>query len=81
MTPDACSPAEGCITCGDVAVVLTALEAGDVDVRCRDDRGRAEVVDVELVGPVVPGDRLLVHAGTALTHLPTARTATLEERR
>lgn len=78
---DDCGPTGGCITCGDVALPSTVLEAGDVDVRCRDDDGRVEIVSVELIGPVTPGDRLLVHAGTALRRLPTADTAPLEGHR
>src|ERR671916_784027 len=34
--------------------------------------GEKETVEVELVGPVAPGDALLVHAGTALQHLGAA---------
>jgi hydrogenase expression/formation protein HypC len=60
---------DGCITCGDVAVPLTVVEAGALDARCRDDEGREELVAVEFVGPVGAGDRLLVHAGVALERL------------
>jgi hydrogenase maturation factor len=31
--------------------------------------GAKETVETELVGPVAPGDELLVHAGTALQRL------------
>ena len=58
-----------CITCGDVAVLLTVIEVSGVDARCRDDDGRQETVAVELVGPVAPGDRLLVHAQVALQRI------------
>ena len=37
----------------------------------REDRGR-ETVETALVEPVAPGDRLLVHAGTALAQLERA---------
>jgi hydrogenase assembly chaperone HypC/HupF len=65
-----CDGDERCITCGDVAVEMTVL-------RVDDDRGLAlceaggekESVQIELVGPVAPGDELLVHAGTALQRL------------
>jgi hydrogenase expression/formation protein HypC len=67
--PDACSATEGCVTCGDVAVLLTVVELVGSDARCRDDDGRQETVAVELVGPVAPGDRLLVHAKVALQRL------------
>lgn len=73
-TPDlpgaVCSPADGCITCGDVAVVLTVVSVDAADAVCRDEDGRAETVAVELVGVVAPGDRVLVHAGVALELLP-----------
>jgi hydrogenase expression/formation protein HypC len=64
-----CSVDDGCITCGDVAVPLTVVEARGSDARCRDDRGREELVAVELVGAVQPGQRLLVHAGVAIERM------------
>ncbi len=60
---------DDCITCGDVAVPLTVVEVGDFDARCRDDEGNEELVAIELVGAVEPGDRLLVHAGVAIERL------------
>ena len=77
---DACTLDEGCITCGDVAVPVTVVavdmggEASGADARCRDDQGREELVATELVGPVGPGDRLLVHAGVAIERLEPAPT-------
>lgn len=65
----ACELTDGCVTCGDVAVPLTVLASRGVDARCRDAEGREEVVATELVGPVSPGDRLLVHAGVAIARL------------
>lgn len=67
---------DGCITCGDVAVPLTALAAGDTDVCCADDDGRQELVALELVGPARAGDRFLVHAGTAIARLPASGRST-----
>ena len=60
---------DGCITCGDVAVALTVVEADEFDALCRDDQGRHETVATELVGPVGAGDVLLVHAKVALEKL------------
>jgi hydrogenase maturation factor len=62
-----CDGDERCITCGDVAVEMTVLRVDDVRglALCEAD-GEKETVETELVGPVVPGDGLLVHAGTAL---------------
>lgn len=60
----------GCLTCGDVAVPLTVVSIDAVgDSRCVDDDGRAEVVATDLVGPVAPGDRVLVHAGVAIARI------------
>lgn len=58
-----------CITCGDVAVALAVVSVDGDTARCRDDDGRVETVAIELVGPVGPGDRVLVHAGVALVNL------------
>ena len=61
-----CSAEPGCITCGDVAVILTVASVEGSDARCRDEQGREELVATELVGEVRPGDRVLVHAGVAI---------------
>ena len=48
------------------------VELVDVDrglALCSDAAGRRESVEIALVGPVADGDRLLVHAGTAIAHL------------
>jgi hydrogenase expression/formation protein HypC len=68
-----CEVTEGCITCGDVAVPLTVVELAGPDARCRDDDGRQETVATELVGTVAVGDRLLVHAGVAISRLEEAQ--------
>ncbi|HVM26513.1 MAG TPA: HypC/HybG/HupF family hydrogenase formation chaperone [Mycobacteriales bacterium] len=69
MTGPACGTEPGCITCGDVALALTVLTVEGSDARCRADDGRTELVATELVGAVVPGDRVLVHAGVAIERL------------
>jgi hydrogenase maturation factor len=74
-----CSAEPGCITCGDVAVVLTVATVEGSDATCRDEQGREELVATELVGEVVPGDRLLVHAGVAIERV-TSPPADLERR-
>jgi hydrogenase maturation factor len=63
-----CVAAHGCITCGDEAVPMQVLE---VDCRrtlalCSDPQGARASVEIALVEPVLPGEILLVHAGTAL---------------
>jgi hypothetical protein len=65
MTPDA----DACITCGDVAVALEVVSVDGADAVCRAPDGGTEVVAVELVAPVFPGDRVLVHARVALEKL------------
>jgi hydrogenase assembly chaperone HypC/HupF len=66
-----CDYTTGCITCGDVAVPLTVmrLDAERGLALCADDEGKSETVEIDLVAPVAPGDRLLVHAGTAIAML------------
>lgn len=68
---------EGCITCGDVAVELEVLEIDHVRelALCADDRDRRETVEIALVAPVEPGDRLLVHAATAIAVADASRTS------
>ena len=70
-----CDDAAGCITCGDVAVPLrvTSLDRDRELAECENDSGQRELVEIALVAPVAPGDRLLVHAGTALARLDGAR--------
>ncbi|GAC1611955.1 MAG: hypothetical protein NVS3B26_30030 [Mycobacteriales bacterium] len=64
-----CSADPGCITCGDIAVVLTVQSTDGKDALCRDAEGRSEVVATELVGEVRPGSKVLVHAGVALERI------------
>ena len=66
-----CDHTTGCITCGDVALPLTVmrLDEGRGLALCADDDGQSETVETDLVAPVAVGDRLLVHAGTAIARL------------
>jgi hydrogenase expression/formation protein HypC len=64
-----CSVIDGCLTCGDVAVPVTVLEADAPDAMCQDEHGQQGLVGVELVAPVLPGERLLVHGGVAISRL------------
>jgi hypothetical protein len=62
----------GCVTCGDVATrmrVLVVKEAESLAL-CLDERERRLTVDTGIVGSVVPGDMLLVHAGAAIIREP-----------
>jgi hydrogenase assembly chaperone HypC/HupF len=66
-----CDYTTGCITCGDVAIPLNVLRVDEERglALCVDDDGKSETVEIDLVAPVAPGDRLLVHAGTAIARL------------
>jgi hydrogenase maturation factor len=59
---------DGCITCGDHAVELRVVSVDDGRglAVCADEHGASTEVDVLLVAPVRPGDKLLVHAGAAI---------------
>ncbi len=59
-----------CITCGDIAVEMTVLRVDEARelALCAAEDGAHETVEIALVHPVRPADRLLVHAGTALAH-------------
>ncbi len=70
---EACG-SQHCITCGDDGIPMTVMriDANRGLALCeREDRGR-ETVETALVEPVAAGDRLLVHAGTALARLERA---------
>ncbi|MEA2213650.1 MAG: hypothetical protein QOF83_3598 [Solirubrobacteraceae bacterium] len=61
---------EHCITCGDdgVPMVIVALDPERGLALCSDGADRS-TVETALVEPVRLGDRLLVHAGTAIAKL------------
>ena len=65
---------EHCITCGDDGVPMTvlALDADRGLALCSDEAAKHHTVETALVEPVAPGDRLLVHAGTAIASLTGA---------
>jgi hydrogenase assembly chaperone HypC/HupF len=65
-----CDHDEHCITCGDVAVEMTVMRVDETrGLALCEAGGEKESVEIELVGPVAPGDGLLVHAGTALQRI------------
>jgi len=78
-SPDgpSCTAEPGCITCGDIAVVLTVVDVTGSDASCQDADGRHELVATELVGAVQRGDRLLVHAGVAIERITEPATPAL----
>ena len=70
---------EACITCGDVALPLRVVGPGPEPglAVCAGEGGGRETVEIALVGPVSPGERLLVHAGAAIARLGADRVAGL----
>jgi hydrogenase expression/formation protein HypC len=58
---------ETCITCGDVAVAMKVIEVDEARclALCESAEGARETVEIALVD-AVPGDEVLVHAGTAI---------------
>ena len=64
-----CDPHGRCITCGDVGVEMRVLRVDDDLAVCEDAEGDPRTVEVALLDAVAPGDRVLVHAGTALLRL------------
>ena len=75
MTEDCGS--QHCMTCGDDGVPMTVLRVDEARALalCRGEDTSHSTVEIALVAPVGPGDRLLVHAGTALTRLPPVQGA------
>ena len=70
----ACDHEHGCITCGDEAAPMRVVRV-DRDralALCESETGERSSVEIGLVDPVRDGDRLLVHAGTALQVLDPA---------
>jgi hypothetical protein len=63
-----CDGDVGCLTCGDVARRMRVLSVSATEglALCLDEEERRRTVDTGIVGTVVPGEILLVHAGTAL---------------
>jgi hydrogenase maturation factor len=60
-----------CITCSDegVAMQVERIDEARGLALCTAEDGSRSTVEIALVEPVTPGDRLLVHAGVALVGL------------
>jgi len=69
--PDTVCGSTHCITCGDDGDPMVVVEVDRVSglALCAGDDGAQSSVEIALVEPVAPGDRVLVHAGTALVRL------------
>ncbi len=62
-----------CITCsddGDPMTIIRVDRERGLALCSSDDGGLRATVETALVDPVVAGQRLLVHAGTAIARLP-----------
>ena len=57
------------ITRDDVGIEMRVVRVDDDLAVCEDDGGDVRTVEIALVEPVDPGDRLLVHADVALVRL------------
>ena len=68
------SAGEVCVTCRDEALAMPVLDIHSAEglARCRHPDGRTLLVDIGLLGDVLAGELLLVHAGTALARAPAA---------
>jgi hydrogenase maturation factor len=69
LAADACSPDDHCITCGDEGVAMEVVSIEGAEAICLDPEREEHPVATDLVGPVVVGDQVLVHAGVAIRHL------------
>jgi len=69
--PDTVCGSTHCITCGDDGDPMTvnAVDEPRGLAVCSDEDGNRADVEIALIGEVAVGDRLLVHAGTALVRL------------
>ena len=66
-----CDHTTGCITCGDEAIRMRVIRIDterELALCATEDDGERSTVEIALVAPVSEGDRLLVHAGTAIAH-------------
>jgi hydrogenase maturation factor len=63
-----CDHSVGCITCGDEAIEMRVLAIDHERglALCSDDEGDRSSVEIALIEEVREGERLLVHAGTAI---------------
>jgi hydrogenase maturation factor len=69
--PDTVCGSTHCITCGDDGEPMIVLEVDESLglAVCRADDGAESAVEIALIEQTAPGDRVLVHAGTAIVRL------------
>jgi hydrogenase expression/formation protein HypC len=67
MNAPGCEPGGHCVTCSDEGIPMQVVSVSADGAACVDaDGGRHEGVALDLVGPVAPGDQVIVHAGVAI---------------
>ncbi len=73
---DTCAT-QHCITCGDDGDPMTVVKIDPERglALCRGEDGNRASIETALVEPVAKGERLLVHAGTAIARLPSTEEA------
>ncbi|MGA9372560.1 MAG: HypC/HybG/HupF family hydrogenase formation chaperone [Solirubrobacterales bacterium] len=72
-----CDHTTGCITCGDEAIRMRVMRIDterELALCATEGDGERSTVEIALVAPVSEGDRLLVHAGTAIAHAASEAT-------
>jgi hydrogenase maturation factor len=69
--PEIACGSQHCVTCGDDGDPMTVVRVNPERglALCRGHDGASAAVETALVEPVLPGDCLLVHAGTAIARL------------
>jgi hydrogenase maturation factor len=69
--PSSVCGSQHCITCGDDGEPMTVIRVDGHRglALCADEQGQRCSVETALVEPVVAGESLLVHAGTAIARL------------
>jgi hydrogenase assembly chaperone HypC/HupF len=72
-----CGPEGHCITCGDIATPMRVVRIDEVRelALCERADGERATIEIALVAPVVVGDEVLVHAGTAIANLAEGQAA------
>jgi hydrogenase maturation factor len=69
--PDTVCGSTHCITCGDDGDPMTVIAVDESQglAVCQGDDGAEMTVEIGLVAPVSPAERVLVHAGTAIARI------------
>jgi len=70
-SPDTVCGSTHCITCGDDGEPMIVLKVDDELglAVCEAEDGSESSVEIALIDEVATGDRVLVHAGTAITRI------------